>query len=211
VANPKPTVYIVDDDSSARRGLARLIRASGMVAETFPSAEAFLTHDRHHGPACIVLDVRMPGSSGPALQEQLAEAAEGLPIVFLSAHGDVPTTARAMKKGAVDFLTKPVDREQLLGAVHTALRQAEEALETRAELAAIQGRLDTLTPREREIMTYVIGGLLNKQIAFELGIAEDTVKIHRKRVMTKMKAGSVAELVRLTEKAGVEPASGSDQ
>lgn len=200
-------MFVVDDDPSARRGLSRLVRAAGIAVETFPSAAAFQARERHGGPGCIVLDVQMPGVSGPQLQQELQVATDTMPIVFLSGHGDVPTTAQAMKRGAVDFLTKPVDRKELLGAVQAALRKSEQALQTHSELAAIRARLSTLTPREREVMTHVIAGLPNKQIAFELAIAEETVKIHRGRMMAKMAVGSVAELVRLAAKAGVEPAA----
>ena len=202
----EPTVHIIDDDPSARRGLTRLIRATGMNAESFASAADFLASGKRDGPGCLVLDVRMPEMTGPELQEELCKSDYCMPIIFLSAHGDVPTTARTMKRGAVDFLTKPVDRADLQSAVRAAL--ALDA-ENRAQLA-VRGstnvHLGKLTPREHEVMKYVISGLLNKQIGGELGIAEDTVKLHRGRVMHKLGIESVAELVRLCEHAGVAPA-----
>ena len=202
----EPTVHIIDDDPSARRGLTRLIRATGMNAESFASAADFLASGKRDGPGCLVLDVRMPEMTGPELQEELCKSDYCMPIIFLSAHGDVPTTARTMKRGAVDFLTKPVDRADLQSAVRAALALD---VENRAQLA-VRGstnvHLGKLTPREHEVMKYVISGLLNKQIGGELGIAEDTVKLHRGRVMHKLGIESVAELVRLCEHAGVVPA-----
>jgi FixJ family two-component response regulator len=200
----EPTVFIVDDDPSARRGLTRLIRVAGWQAEAFGSAKEFLASERR-GPGCIVLDVQMPGMTGPELQETLCKAEYGLPIIFLSAHGDVPTTAKAMKKGAIDFLTKPVDREDLLAAIRASLAQDAGSRETWAEVASIQERIGTLTPREHEIMTYVITGMLNKQIAAELDISVETVKIHRGRMTAKLGTNSVVELLRLAEAAGVKP------
>jgi FixJ family two-component response regulator len=202
----EPTVFIIDDDPSARRGLARLIRTAELSVESFASAEEFLNSDRRDGPGCIVLDVRMKGMSGPQLQEELKKTGSGLPIVFLSGHGDVPTTARAMKKGAVDFLTKPVDAEDLLAAVRASLAKDAENRMEHEEIRSFRERIKTLTRREYEAMTFVISGILNKQIADEMGISVDTVKIHRGRVMKKMAVASVAELVRQCEKAGIEPA-----
>ena len=202
----EPTVHIIDDDPSARRGLTRLIRATGMNAESFGSAADFLASGKRDGPGCIVLDVQMPEMTGPELQEELCKSDYCMPIIFLSAHGDVPTTARTMKRGAVDFLTKPVDRADLQSAIRAAL--ALDA-ENRAQLAvrgSTNEHIGKLTPREHEVMKYVISGMLNKQIGGELGIAEDTVKLHRGRVMHKLGIDSVAELVRLCEHAGVAPA-----
>ena len=202
----EPTVHVVDDDPSARSGLTRLIRAAGWRAEPFASAADFLDSDKRDGPGCIVLDVQMPEMTGPELQEELCKSDYCMPIIFLSAHGDVPTTASTMKRGAVDFLTKPVDRDDLQNAIRAAL--ALDA-ENRARLAVrgpINKHIGQLTPREHEVMKYVISGLLNKQIARELGIAEATVKLHRGRVMKKLGIASVAELVRLCERAGVAPA-----
>ena len=202
----EPTVFIIDDDPSARRGLTRLVRAAGLNAESFASAAEFLTSDQRSGPGCIVLDVRMPKMTGPELQEELAKADYSMPIVFLSAHADVPIAAGAMKKGAVDFLTKPVDGKDLLAAIEESLARDAENREQRAETLSIQKLIETLTPREHEVMTYVITGMLNKQIAGRLEISEETVKIHRARVMQKLGVDSVAELVRLCEKAGIPPA-----
>jgi RNA polymerase sigma factor (sigma-70 family) len=176
-----------------------------MNVESLSSAGDFLELGKFEGPGCIVLDVRMPEMTGPELQTELDKAEYSMPIIFLSAHADVETAAEAMKKGAVDFLTKPVDRDDLLGAIHTSLAKDAENRAQRAELSTIQEQIDTLTPREHEVMTYVIAGMLNKQIATELGISEETVKIHRGRVMQKLDIESVAELVRLCEKAGIAP------
>jgi len=199
------TVFIIDDDSSARRGLTRLVKASGMNVESYASAKDFLDSGNYGGPGCIVLDVRMPEMTGPELQAELVNAEYNMPIIFLSAHADVEITAEAMKKGAVDFLTKPVDRDDLLGAIQVSLAKDAENRAQRNEIATIREQIKTLTPREYEVMTYVISGMLNKQIAAELNISEETVKIHRGRVMKKLEIESVAELVRLCEKAGIPP------
>ena len=204
----KPIIFIVDDDPSARRGLTRLVRAAGLRVEPFDSAAAFLASEHRHGPGCIVLDVKMAGMTGPELQDQLAKEECCLPIIFLSAHADVPTAAQTMKKGAADFLTKPVDREDLLAAVRTALEKNAQQREQRAEAAAISGQIKLLTPREYEVMTLVIAGQLNKHIADALDISEETVKIHRGNMMRKLGVISVAELVGLCAKARVDPAGG---
>jgi FixJ family two-component response regulator len=207
----EPTVHVIDDDPSARRGLTRLIRAAGWRAEPFPSAADFLDSGKRDGPGCIVLDVQMPEMTGPELQEELCKSDYCMPIIFLSAHGNVPTTARTMKRGAVDFLTKPVDRGDLQDAIRAALALDAENRTKLAVRGPANEHVGNLTPREREVMRYVISGLLNKQIARELGIAEATVKLHRRHVMKKLgigsvAIGSVAELVRLCERAGVAPA-----
>jgi FixJ family two-component response regulator len=202
----EPTVFIVDDDPSARRGLTRLVRAAGLNAESFASATEFLASERREGPGCIVLDVRMPEMTGPELQERLGQAEYSMPIVFLTAHGEVPTAAQAMKHGAVDFLTKPVDRKDLLEAVRMSLARDEESRARRAEASSIRRRVEILTPREHEIMTHVIAGRLNKQIAGQLEISLQTVKVHRGRVMRKLGVDSVAELVQLCAKVGITPA-----
>jgi len=201
-----PTVFLIDDDPSVRRGLSRLIRVAGFNVQAFASAGDFLTSPHDEGPGCIVLDVKMPGLSGPDLQVEINKAEYTMPIIFISGHGNVPTTAQAMKEGALDFLTKPIDRDLLLKAIRAALNKDRASREAHAELQQIRAKLDKLTPREFEVMRFVVAGLLNKQIAYELGIAEDTVKIHRGRMMSKMDVVSVADLVRLTQKAGVEPA-----
>jgi FixJ family two-component response regulator len=202
----EPTVFIIDDDPSARRGLTRLVRAAGLTAESFSSGADFLVSDHRDGPGCIVLDVQMPEMTGPELQEELGKADYSMPIVFLSAHADVPITAGAMKKGAVDFLTKPVDGKDLLAAIQESFAQDTQNPLQRAETSSIRELIEMLTPREHEVMTYVITGMLNKQIAGHLEISEETVKIHRARVMQKLGVVSVAELVRLCEKVGIEPA-----
>ncbi len=202
----EPTIVVIDDDPSARRGITRLVRAAGMHVEPFASAGDFLRSDLRGGPGCIVLDVRMPGMTGPELQEELGKADYCMPIVFLSGHANVPVAARALKSGAVDFLTKPVDGNDLLAAIRDALGRDAENRAQRDESSALNERLDELTPREHEVMTYVITGMLNKQIAAGLDISEETVKIHRRRVMRKLGIVSVAELVRLCEKAGIPPA-----
>ena len=201
----EPTVFIIDDNSSARRGLTRVLRAAGMNAESFASAADFLALEKRDVPGCILLDVRMPEMTGPELQEKLGEAEYCLPIIFLSAHGDVPTATHTMKRGAVDFLTKPVDYDVLKEAITAALARDAEFRALRTKMDSVSARFEQLTPREHEAMKYVISGMLNKQIAGEMGIAEDTVKIHRGRVMHKLGIDSVAELVRLCEKAGIAP------
>ena len=199
------TVFIIDDDPSARRGITRMVRAAGMNVESFASARDFLNSGKSEEPGCIVLDVRMPDMTGPELQEKLGKAEYSLPIIFLSAHAEVELAAKTLKRGAVDFLTKPVDRDDLLEAIQLSLAMDAEKRAQSVELSAIQKQIDALTPREYEVMTYVITGMLNKQIAVKLGISEETVKIHRGRVMLKLEVESVAELVRLCEKAGIAP------
>ena len=196
-------VYIVDDDESVRRGLSRLFRSARFPAETFASAQAYLDRATHDGPSCLVLDVQLPGLDGLQLQQALADGKEQ--IVFITGHGDVPMCTQAMKAGAVDFLTKPVDEQTLLAAVHRALERSVENRKAKVERSSARAKLDRLTPREFEVLQRVVEGLLNKQIAAELGAAEKTVKIHRGRVMEKMGVTSVAELVRLAQVAGVAP------
>jgi FixJ family two-component response regulator len=203
----EPTIFIVDDDLSVRRGLARLVRAAGMTTESFSSAGEFLAAERHDAAGCMVLDVQMPDMTGPELHEELNKAEHCMPVIFLSAHGDVQTTARVMKRGAVDFLTKPVDKDDLFEAIRVALAKDAANRMRRAEIASVQERIKQLTSREREVATYVITGMPNKQISVELGIAEDTVKIHRGRVMQKLGAASVVELVRVCDRANIAPAS----
>ena len=202
----EPTVIIIDDDPSARRGLTRLVRAAGLRAESFRSAGEFLVSERRDGPGCIVLDVSMPEMTGPELQEELCRGDYCMPIIFLSAYGDVPTAAQTLKMGAVDFLTKPVDRDDLLLAIRLSLERDAENRAQLTERDSINERINKLTSREQEVMTWVITGMLNKQIAAEMGISEETVKIHRGRVMQKLEVDSVAGLVRLCEKAGIAPA-----
>ena len=196
-------VYVVDDDSSVCRAIARLIRSVGLAAQTFPSAKAFLEYPLPDRPACLVLDLRLPGASGLDLQEALSQTGRDVPIVFITGHGDVPTSVRAMKGGAVDFLQKPFNDQELLSCVRLGLARSREHRAERAERAQLQSRIDTLTPRERQVLLHVVTGKLNKQIAGELGIAEKTIKVHRGRVMQKMQAASVADLVRMVEKLGL--------
>jgi len=202
----EPTVFLVDDDPSARGGVSRLVRAAGLSVQSFPSAQGFLEAGVADGPGCIVLDVRMKDMTGPELQEELCDSEYCMPIIFLSGFGDVPTTAQAFKKGAVDFLTKPVDKDDLLKAIHGALALDAENRAEQVEKSSVQESMGRLTPREHEVMTYVITGVMNKRIAAELSISEETVKIHRRRVMEKLGSRSVAELVRLCEKVDVAPA-----
>jgi FixJ family two-component response regulator len=202
----EPTVFIIDDDPSVLKGLTRLLKAAEFMTESFSSALDFLDSDRIEGPGCIVLDVQMPEMTGPELQDELSKIEYAMPIIFLSAHGDVPTTAQAMKMGAVDFLTKPVDVNELIEAIHLSLKKDAESRSQYAEHSAINELLKTLTPREYEVMTYVITGKLNKQIASEMSISEETVKVHRGRLMQKLEIVSVAQLVRLCEKKSITPA-----
>ena len=199
-------VFIVDDDASVRRSLTLLIRSIGLESETFSTAQAFLERPLPDRPCCLVLDLRLPGPSGLDLQSALHKRPHAIPIIFISGHSDVPITARAMKGGAVDFLAKPFNNQDLLDAVRRALIKDQVARVEAAERSGVERRIATLTPRERQVMMLVVRGLLNKQIAAELGAAEKTLKIHRGRMMQKMSAGSVAELVRLTEKAGLSVA-----
>jgi FixJ family two-component response regulator len=203
VTRVAPLVFVVDDDPSVRKSLARLLGSAGYAVEAFASAREFLARERYAGPCCLVLDVRMPGLTGLDLQEALAGAGRRMSIVFVTGHVDVPGSVRAMKRGAVDLLTKPVDAPDLLAAVQRALTKDLRDRATEARLASTQERIKTLTPRETEVFALVVTGMLNKQIAFELGVGEKTVKVHRARVMEKMRAGSVAELVRLADRVGV--------
>jgi RNA polymerase sigma factor (sigma-70 family) len=195
-----PIVFVVDDDESVRKSLERLIRSVGLAVETFPSARSFLERDQYDGPSCLVLDVRMPGISGLDLQAELAQAKCNIPIIFITGHGDIPMSVQALKKGASDFLTKPFNDQELLDAIHQAIEKDKQAKQRQAGLKVIQKRIDSLTPREREVFFHVVKGMLNKQVAFELGTSEKTIKVHRARVMEKMKADSLADLVRMSEK-----------
>ena len=202
------TVFVVDDDASVRRALSRLIRSAGMTAQTFPTAEAFLAESHAVPASCLVLDVRLPGLNGLQLQEALNRKGYPLAIIFITGHGDVPTSVRAMKAGAVDFLQKPFAGHELLDAIRRAVSRTRDAVTKMAECAEIQRRYDSLTPREQQVFSLVVTGLLNKQVAGELGAAEKTIKIHRGRVMAKMQAGSLADLVRMAGLLGI-PAQGA--
>ncbi len=198
-------VFLVDDDPAVLKGLSRLLHSAGYQTATFTSAGDFMRHYHPDDSGCLVLDLAMPGFSGLELQRWLRQSESPLPIIFLSGHGDVPTSVRAVKDGAVDFLLKPVNDEELLKAIREALLRESAARQARAELTAIQARLNTLTPREREVLEHVVSGELNKQIAGTLGTVEKTIKVHRARVMEKMGVQSLAELVRLAERVGIGP------
>jgi FixJ family two-component response regulator len=198
-----PLVFVVDDDPSVRRSLTRLLESSGYVIEAFASAREFLARAPHAGPCCLVLDVRMPGLTGIELQEALASGGRRMSIVFVTGHADVPMTVKAMKGGAVDLLTKPVDAQDLIAAIQRAVAKNVQDQTTESRVTDIRGRVKTLTAREMEVFALVVTGMLNKQVAAALGIGEKTVKVHRARVMEKMRARSIAELVRLADEVGV--------
>ncbi len=199
------TVFVVDDDASVRTAVKRLIKSIGFKVETFNSAKAFLSHEPHDGPACLVLDVRMPGTSGIELQKRLTSADFQIPIIFISGHGNISMSVKTMKAGAVDFIEKPFEDQKLIDAIHTAIAKNKQFRMKQAESKDLQRRLDSLTPREHEVLQLVVSGMLNKHIAFDLGISEKTVKVHRARVMHKMKAKSLADLVRMAEKKKLFP------
>ena len=202
------TVFVVDDDTSIRESLSLLLNSVGYDVETFASAQEFLELEMlPKGPACILLDVKMPGLSGLDLQEDLSPRSYVPPIIFITGHGDIPMSVQAMKKGAVDFLAKPFDDDDLIGAVKEALKKDARIKTGALKQEKVMEKLDSLTTREYEIMTYLITGMLNKQIAFDLNIAERTVKAHRKQVFKKLEIHSIAELVRMTEKVNIKPAN----
>jgi RNA polymerase sigma factor (sigma-70 family) len=200
---PPSIVFVIDDDASVRDALRRLIRSIGLQVELFGSAREFLQQQRPDVPGCMILDIRLPGISGLDFQRRLAEAKIHIPIIFITGHGDIPMTVRAMKAGAVEFLTKPFRDQDLLDAIHHALERDTVRRQQEAELAALQERFESLTPREQEVLPRVISGLLNKQIAAEIGTTEATVKVHRSQLMRKMRAQSIAELVRMAERIGI--------
>ena len=200
-----PIIHVVDDDPSFRTAVTRLLRAANYQVRGYASASEFLNSDPYANPGCILLDLRMPGASGLDLQQSLAQMEERLPVIFLTGHGDIPVSVRAMKAGAVDFLTKPVRREALLSAVQNALDVDAKGRAARAVLGELRDRYESLTPREREVLAHVVGGKLNKQIAFDLGAAERTIKAHRASIMDKLGVQSVAELARLAQELGIEP------
>jgi FixJ family two-component response regulator len=203
VNDAEKTVFVVDDELSVRKSLTRLLRAAGFQAVAFASAREFLEDPADKSVGCLLLDVQMPELNGLELQQALAETGRSCPIVFITGHGDIPTSVRAMRAGAVDFLSKPFDETALFDAIARALERAGTEAKTRAESDMVEARLATLTPREHEVMLHVIAGRLNKQIAAALGASEKTIKVHRGRVMQKMQVQSVADLVRECEKAGI--------
>ena len=200
---PDPVIAIVDDDPSVRDGLQALIESAGWRAETFGSAQEFLAHLTAEAPSCLVLDLQMPGLSGLDLQKRMAEVGLEIPIVFLTGHGNIPTSVQAMKAGAVEFLTKPFDEQKLLTAIEEAIERDRRTRQQREEMRELRERYESLTAREQQVMQQVVAGLLNKQVAAELNITEFTVKIHRGHVMRKMRADSLADLVRMSESLGI--------
>lgn len=206
MAQDRPTVFVVDDDDLVRSAIQGMLRSVGLRSETFGTPQEFLKSKRVDAPSCLVLDVRLPGISGLDLQRELTEAGIRIPIIFITGHGDIPMSVKAMKSGAVEFLTKPFRNQDLLDAIHQALNRDRLIREHEGEVGELRARYQLLTPREREVMTLVVSGKMNKEIAYELGSSEVTVKIQRRQVMRKMKAESVAELVGMAGRLGFGPA-----
>ncbi len=200
MTEPAPTVFVVDDDPSVRRAIKRLVESIGLHVEIFGSAQEFLQAKRPDVPSCLILDIRLRGASGLDFQRQLVEAGIYVPVIFITAHGDIPMSVQALKAGAVEFLPKPFRDQDLLDAIQVALERDRARRERGAEIAVLQQRYESLTPREREVVAMVVAGMLNKQIAAELGTAENTVKVHRSRAMEKMQAQSLADLVKMMER-----------
>ena len=205
MTQPASVVFVVDDDPSVRRAIKLLLESIGLEVELFGSAQEFLPSGPTKGPSCLILDVRLPGVSGLDFQRQLAEANINIPIIFISAHGDVPMTVRAMKAGAVEFLTKPFRDQDLLDAVQSALERDRARRQREAGIATLRERFESLSAREREVVAMVVSGMLNKQIAAKIGITENTVKVHRSRAMEKMQAKSLADLVKMVDRLGILP------
>jgi len=205
MTEPQSMVFVVDDDASIRKALDSLIRSVGLAVQLFGSAQEFLQAKRLDVPSCLILDVRLPGISGLDFQRKLAEAKIFIPIIFITGHGDIRMSVRAMKAGAVEFLTKPWHEQDLLDAIHVAIERDALRLQQEKEISTLRDRVEWLTPREREVLPLVVSGLPNKQIAAEIGTSETTVKVHRGQLMRKMSADSLPELVRMAEKLGIPP------
>jgi FixJ family two-component response regulator len=200
MSDPRPTIFVVDDDASVREAVSNLLESVGFDVKTFASTEGFRNAPRPDSPSCLVLDIKLPGANGLDFQEALARAGISIPIIFITAHGDVPMTSRAMKAGAVEFLMKPFQKEDLLAAIDHALERDRLGRQQDAEIAVLRSRFDVLTAREREVMGLVVAGLTNKEVADRLAISEVTIKMHRGQVMRKMMAASLADLVRMSDK-----------
>jgi FixJ family two-component response regulator len=203
MTEPQPIVFIIDDDISVREGISDLLRSVGLDVQAYGSTQEFVNSNRPDARGCIILDVRLPGRSGLDFQQTLAELGIRLPVIFISAHGDIPISVRAMKSGAIEFLTKPINEQQLLDAVQAGIELDRVNRQDNALATELRARFDSLTPREREIMSLVVSGKVNKQIGFQVGLSEMTVKVHRSHVMQKMQAKSVVDLVRMADKLGV--------